>query len=306
MRSTTDTFRKRRLAHNRAALVAACAVLLAACGGGGGGSSDAGGSNPTPTSTNNASQTTATGTSATPAEPVDAAALTRIKVLALVSEGVAEQFSEPDLRIDHLFHTTNAVLADNEVDLAFDVVHMEMVAYPDERNADAALDDVTFATHPAFAAVHALRDEVEADLVTLFRPYANDGRCGYAWVGGYQTEGDFSHPSQADYGYSVVAANCDDYTLLHELGHNLGLAHSRREDPDGGTYAYAVGHGEQGEFVTIMASPSEFSAPKLPRLSSPETMCQGAPCGVPHNDPSQGADAVRALTLAKDQVAAYR
>ncbi len=305
MPSTTATSTETYPGPWRTSLLAACLVLLAACGSGGGGSSRSDDVPLTPNSGTN--QTSTTGTAAAPVTPPEEEpALTRIKVLALVSAGVAEQFDQPDLRIDHLFHTANAVLADNAVDLAFDVVHMELVDYPDSHNVASALDDVTFAAHPSFAGVHQLRDEVAADLVTLFRPYANDGRCGYAWVGGYQTEGDFSHPSQADYGYAVVAANCDDYTLLHELGHNLGLAHSRREDPEGGTYAYAVGHGQEGAFVTIMASPTEFSAPKLPRLSSPEAMCQGAPCGVPHSDPADGADAVRALSLAKDQVAAYR
>ena len=68
------------------------------------------------------------------------------------------------------------------------------------------LQDLTFARHAAFADTATLRDDVEADLVTLIRPYANDGLCGYAWIGGYGTGGDFGNPAEADYAYSVAGS----------------------------------------------------------------------------------------------------
>ena len=37
-------------------------------------------------------------------------------------------------------------------------------------------------------------------------------------------------------------AGCDDLTLAHELGHNHGLAHSRREPGAQGTYSWSFGH----------------------------------------------------------------
>lgn len=282
--------------------------LITGCGGGGGGGD--GSDDPAPVSTSNA-----TGSadpisnppddpppSNSPSEPA-----TDVKVLALLSDGVRDQYSEPDLRIDHLIHIANNVLSQSGVSLGFSIAHLEYVAYPDGIGTASALDDLTFARHSAFTEVAALRDEHAADVVVLFRPYANDGHCGYAWVGGNRTNGDFSHPAEADYAYSVVATNCGDYVLMHELGHNLGLAHSRRESPKGGTFSYAVGHGMDDTFVTIMASPTEFNAPRIPRLSSPDVaQCQGLPCGVAHDEPSTGADAVRVLRHAKDQVAGYR
>jgi len=227
-------------------------------------------------------------------------------VLALYSESTSEIYADPVLRITHLVNVTNQLAADSGVRLDLELAYISPVNYPDGFSMTQALEAVTLTTDPAFADVPALREQYVADLVVLFRPYANDGLCGYAWVGGLNTEGDFSDSRQADYAFSTVAINCSDFTLAHEVGHNLGLAHSRREDPAGGSLAHGVGYGVDNDFVTIMASGNEFNAIKLPVLSSPSALCQGEPCGVNRNDPNAGADAVHALNIARDQIAAYR
>lgn len=231
---------------------------------------------------------------------------TQIRLLGLYTDGVTEHATDVDLRIQHLVNVANDILTESGVRLEFVLDHLEWVDYPDQPPIEQALHELTFAEHASIAHVSDLRDTTQADLVVLFRPYANDGQCGFAWIGGYQTDGDFSHSDEPDYAYSVVASNCSDYTLLHELGHNLGLAHSRREDPDGGSLTYGAGFGLNGDFVTIMASPSQFNATQLPRLASPGLNCNDTPCGVDHNDAERGADAVRALRIAQDQVAGYR
>lgn len=277
------------------------AVVLAGCGGGGGGG---GGSiDPAPVTANAPLPTPNPPPVPNPTPVVEK---TQIDVLAVFTEGVRDQFVDPDLRIQHVFAVANDVLDASDVALTVNPVHVEQVAYPDLIPVTQALDDLTFGRHPALASVAELRNQQSADLVVLFQPYANDGLCGYAWLGGFQKDGDFSDPNEADFGYAIVSSNCSDYTLLHELGHNLGLAHSRREAPNGGTFHYAAGHGVQNDFVTIMASPNEFNAPQLPLLSSPSLICNGVACGVDFQDSANGADAARTLGISKDQVAAYR
>jgi hypothetical protein len=287
-----------------------CGVLLCilfaltGCGGGGGGGSapePATAISPQSATTNNSAVTTQNSTVLQ-----QAPAATEIKLLALYTSGLEQQFTDPDLRVQHLVNVANDVAAQSGVELNLILEHIEWVDYPDHYPISQALDDLTLASHASLNHIPALRDQVEADLVVLVRPYANDGNCGYAWIGGYDTEGDFSNPAEADYGFSVVAGDCSDYTLLHEVGHNMGLAHSRRESPDGGTYDYAVGHGLDSDFVTIMASPTEFNATQLPRFSSPSLVCNGNPCGVAHTNAVDGADAVRTINVSKLQVAEYR
>ena len=284
-------------------------VVLGACGGGSGG---AGGSESegngggdaiaqTPTAPPTTSPTAAPPASITPPPQP---ATTEIRLLALTTPGVQALYPDPTLRVAHLVNVSNQVLRDSLANLRIELAGVRTVAYPDGGDMDTVLDDLTFGTHPDLAEVATWRSDVRADLVVLLRPYANDGRCGVAWIGGYQSGGDMSRAAR--YGYSLVAIDCSDYTLLHELGHNLGLAHSRRENPRGGSLPYGVGHGVDGRFATIMAPPGDYNAPRVPRLSSPLLDCDGAPCGVDRGDTANGADAVHALHQTMDQVAAYQ
>lgn len=221
--------------------------------------------------------------------------------MAVYTPGVAAQFQDPQLRVEHLVNIANDITAQSGIDISFDLVHLEQVDYPDELSAPMALDAITFNGHAAFTNIATLRQAHGADLVVLVRPYANDGYCGYAWLGD-----DFSAAAQADFGYSVVASNCSDFTLLHELGHNFGLVHSRREVPDGGHVAHAAGHGVDNDFTTIMASPDVFNAVRLPRLSSPLLSCNEQPCGIASSDATNGADAVSAMAASAKAIASYR
>jgi peptidyl-Asp metalloendopeptidase len=288
------TIDSRRRASRQSFVIALLLGALSACGGGGGG--EAAGAGPT----NGGQGVPQSVPPSTPAPRIG------IDVLALVSTSVGEQYADPELRVRHLFAVANDVLTNAGVDLEFDVIQIVPVGYPDGPDAPTALDDLTFGTDASLADVAALRDSTHADLVVLIRPYANDGYCGYAWTGGLGSSGDLSDPTNADYGYAVAASDCSDYVLIHELGHNLGLVHSRRESPAGGSLSYGAGYGRDNDFVTIMASATVFNGVQLPVLSDPQRGCGGMPCGVDHADPVNGADSVRALRMTMGQVATYR
>ncbi len=242
----------------------------------------------------------------------DTDSMTEVDVMVVYTPGVTARYNgDPETRFNHLINVTNQVYSDSDVDMALRLVHSVEVDYPDNSSATTALQDITFAQTPAFSDIEALRETHGADMVVFYRPYhANHGGCGIAWIGGYGTNGDFSGETQKNYAYSHVAVDtCQDYVTAHELGHNMGLAHSRIQDGAGGTLPYALGHGEHGNFVTIMAYQSAFSVDywsgKVYKFSNPDLMCNGSPCGIDKHEPTWGADASATLRLAGPQVADY-
>ena len=242
--------------------------------------------------------------------PANASEKASIDLLILYTEGTATRYGgDPSTRFHHLVNVANQTYIDSGVDLELEIVHTQQVDYSDDINTDTALREMTRGDG-VFANVEALRMQYGADMVVLFRPYnRNQGGCGLAWVGGAGSEGDMSRESDKRYAYSQVAVStCPDYTLVHELGHNMGLRHSRESDSEGGTFSYALGHGEDGSFSTVMAYQSSFNADywsgKIYKFSNPNKLCKGSPCGVDRSLPN-GADAAYTLNITGAQIASF-
>jgi len=236
------------------------------------------------------------------------AQLTTVDLNVLYTQGVVDRYGSEAgalTRIQHILAVSNQIYEDSESGIRLRLVHAEQVAYSDSARSSDALEDLSFGGAPLHQLAASLREQYGADLTTLMRPYANDGSCGIAWLGG-PGSGGVLRSWDADYAYSHVSIDCSDYVLAHELGHNMGLGHSRRQDPDGGTFPFSVGHGVDGLFTTVMAYESAFGAPKIHKFSHPGLDCLGAPCGVSRSNPSNGADAVYSLEVVRDQLAAYR
>ena len=146
--------------------------------------------------------------------------------------------------------------------------------------------------------VHQIRDLYAADLVLLWTPSGG----GLARI--------IDDPSDADakkLGFSVSPSTA----FAHELGHNMGLRHERRDDngntPYPYSHGYALNHGG-ASYRTIMHT--DFN---LPRFSNPRHLhpdSSGRPLGIPGDTPTTRwdgpADAVRSLDNTAAAIANFR
>jgi len=125
------------------------------------------------------------------------------------------------------------------------LVYCDEVAYTESGSLNTDLDRLTGTTDGFMDGIHATRDAVNADLVTL---YGNWGS-GLGWC-------------SSDYGSAFSTLDWTraslDFTHAHETGHNLGCDHDRNNETPGCAWAsYGYGwrfFGSDGfEYRTVMA-----------------------------------------------------
>lgn len=224
-------------------------------------------------------------------------------------------------RIDHLIGFSNQVLSASGVNAAFNLVGSGEVNTNELFTLSSYLD-LMEAEQEGFEGLEAERVATGADIVVLLIPYSGGALCGLANLGGQGKKGDMSNPINANLAHATVYVDCRDNVTLHEIGHVMGLIHSRIEsarENDTGTFDWSVGHGFDNSFATVMANTDDFgrASEEVNILSNPALLCDpsvdefpphttGNPCGVDRSDLVNGADATLSLNTVRFQVAAFR
>jgi hypothetical protein len=237
-------------------------------------------------------------------------------------------------RLNYLVDVANAGYVNSKIDAQVRMVKAMQVAYTDTNSNDTALEQLSgyksgtgpVTPNPAFNALRAAREQYHADLVSLVRDFRDpeqDG-CGLAFLLGGGLQGIDPDEGWDELGYSVLGDGsdvgsdgknyyCQDETLAHELGHNMGAAHDKEtakgddhilDNPDDyGAYTYSFGYktgSTAGNFYTIMAY-GDTGQTSYRTFSTPlTTFCGGRSCGT------SGEDNARTLSNTAPVVAGFR
>lgn len=195
----------------------------------------------------------------------------------------------------------NEGYANSDVTQRLRLVHTEEVAYTEPKNSTftKALQALTLDSDGQMDEIHALRDTHGADLVSLVIDDRN--YCGLGW------QNNKPSPSDERWAFSVVMHACiaGNYSLAHELGHNMGAKHDRLNANDSGL-PYAYGYQDSSEdFRTIMAYNCDSWCPRINHWSNPRVTVNGKPTGVDQSD-LDAADNHLALDKTYKTVARWR
>jgi hypothetical protein len=215
-----------------------------------------------------------------------------IDLLVLVDKQDKNNFNGMnETKIDHFISVSNKVYKNSGLDIKLNIKKIHAYDFAKEKS-----EDVLYEVYKD-KQIKQLRADEKADLVVIYRKYAQDGYCGIAYV---------NHTLSADIGYAHVSLECTSITTAHEIGHNMGLRHSLLNTKKTGVFDYARGYGVESEFVTVMGYQSTYHTKnQMFNYSSPEIDCEGYACGV-DSELDNGANAVKALKYASGIVAAFR
>ena len=214
----------------------------------------------------------------------------QVDLLLLYDEFTRDRYNgAPMTTMTAWVENANAAYVASQVDIQLRLVGLEFYS-PSVSSISDQLTEIRRSSE-----VNTLRNQFGADFVALIA--ARDGNiCGI---------GNFAVSATA--AFNVTGVQCGYLTLIHELGHNMGLAHSRRQgDTRGVRYDYGLGYGVDREFATVMAYPQSFSTnTRLNRFSDPARACEGFTCGVAIGN-SEQSDAHTALNNVRLDIANFR
>jgi hypothetical protein len=202
-----------------------------------------------------------------------------------------------------MMYASNTV-GNSSVGITFELVHSYETSYV-EVNTSADLDNLAGPGDGNMDEVHALRRKYGADLV-MFVPEVNfTGGVGYLL--NTATAGGSPH-----YGFALSRVQqFAGYTMVHEMGHNMGCHHHKEQNSQKGPGLYSYSAGWKGiaagsSVCTVMTyGESTYwndgtSYTRIPYFSSPDISYNSATVGD-----ADDADNARTLRQTKHTVAFY-
>ncbi|TCT24002.1 M12 family metallo-peptidase [Thiobaca trueperi] len=218
--------------------------------------------------------------------------------------------------IDQTMQRNQLALDNSQLGITMNLVHTAEINYTESGDSGTDLYRLTFhaeydpwgmeGTPRYMEEVHAWRDTYGADVVSLLARVEDTG--GLGWQ--LNTEQGWQ---QLAFNLNRVQQAHNTYTVIHEIGHNMGAHHHKAQNfqPGPGLYSYSGGWRWTGQdsarYCSIMTyeSGSYFSDGRdhvrVPYFSSPNISYQGVATGQ-----ATDGDNARTLMNTKATVAAYR
>jgi hypothetical protein len=212
---------------------------------------------------------------------------------AAVDWSVSSQFGSMGAVIAQSMNLSQGALDNSDIGIELRLVHTHLTAYDElNDNADSNARLRRLTSSPSYRPaswetdwgymdeVHTLRDQFGADLVAGFFNVSDTG--GLAWV-----LGNTGGSPLIGFSLNRVQQIATGYTLIHEIGHNMGNLHARNQNSQaagivGGLFHYSAGYRWANQIGDSLHTVMAYSqgAQQAPLFSSPDLSFSGTPAGT--------------------------